>query len=300
MGGDNTSLELVNGLSEALLETPSFALAAEHLRRDPACAALIEERWIPPAHNLVELAALPEGSLGQVYATALAELGYDPNLHAGMEPENDAVYVELRLGQAHGLWHMITGFDTPLLGEIALQAFHLAQFPYPLASTLTAQALLATTLLQPDQLPAPVGAIHSGLAMGREARPPFAQRWGEGWAKPLLQWRGKLQLWPRICPQHQPHRGAGSRLPKPPPRRPGDAQPTHVCPTDPGTGRRRRRALECARRGRRKAMAPADGMTRRNQATHRSVALTALLGMRGLYLLGYAWARAFALHAVET
>ena len=194
-GGDN-SLELVGNLAETLLETPSYALAAEHLRRDPACGALIDARWIPPAHDLAELAALPEGSLGQVYATSLARLGYDPNLHAGMEPLNDAFYVELRLSQTHDLWHVITGFDTSVIGEIGLQAFHLSQFPYPLASTLTAQALLTTTLLEPGQLPSLVEAIRVGLEMGRYARPLFAQRWEEGWEKPLAQWRDELRLRP--------------------------------------------------------------------------------------------------------
>jgi len=196
MSGGDTSLELVGALDEALLETPSFALAAEHLRRDPACAALIDERWIPPAHDLARLAALPAGSLGQVYAASLARLGYDPNLHAGMEPLNDAHYVELRLSQTHDLWHVITGFDTSVIGEIGLQAFHLTQFPYPLASTLTGHALLTTTVLEPDQLPPLVEAIRVGLQMGLVARPLFAQRWEEGWAKPLQQWREELRVRP--------------------------------------------------------------------------------------------------------
>lgn len=196
MAGGDTSLELVGALSETLLETSSFALAAEHLRRDPACAALIDERWIPPTHDLAQLAALPEGSLGQVYAASLARLGYDPNLHAGMEPLNDAFYVELRLSQTHDLWHVVTGFDTSVIGEIGLQAFHLSQFPYPLASTLTAQALLTTTVLEPGQLPSLVEAIRVGLQMGQEAKPLFAQRWEEGWGKPLQQWRDELGLRP--------------------------------------------------------------------------------------------------------
>jgi ubiquinone biosynthesis protein COQ4 len=146
MSGGDTDLELVGALADALLETPSSTLMAEQLRRDPACAALIEARWIPPAHDLEQLAALPECSLGQAYAASLARLGYDPNLHAGMEPGSDAAYVVLRLSQTHDLWHVLTGFDTTVTGEIGLQAFHLTQFPYPLGAVLTAQALLSATL----------------------------------------------------------------------------------------------------------------------------------------------------------
>lgn len=196
MSGGDTSLELVGALTEGLMETPSYALAAEHLRRDPACAALIDERWIPGEQNLEQLALLPEGSLGQAYAVEMVRLGYDPSLHAGMEPSSDARYVELRLSQTHDLWHVITGFDTSVNGEIGLQAFHLTQFPYPLASVLTAEALLSTTIFEADRLPALVQAIHTGLQMGRRARPLFAQRWEEGWEKPLAQWRQELNLLP--------------------------------------------------------------------------------------------------------
>jgi ubiquinone biosynthesis protein Coq4 len=197
MTGGDDDLELVGALTDALLATPSYGLAAEHLRRDPACAALIEERYIPGPQNLEALAALPSGSLGHAYAKRLARLGYDPNLHAGMEPSTDAVYVELRLSQTHDLWHLVTGFDTSVHGEIALQAFHLSQFPYPLASLLTAQALLSTTLFEPEQLPLLVEAILTGLQMGQQAQPLFAQRWEEGWDKPLSQWRAQLNLQPR-------------------------------------------------------------------------------------------------------
>lgn len=196
MSGGDTSLELVEALTEALLHTPSYALAAQQLGRDPGCAALIDDRWIPEPYDLPQLAALAEGSLGQAYAAAVTRLGYDPNLHAGMEASSEALYVELRLSQTHDLWHLLTGFDSSLAGEIGLQAFHLGQFPYPLAALLIAEALISTTLTDPGQLPLLVETVHTGLAMGRQARSLFAQRWEEGWAKPLEQWRQELNLTP--------------------------------------------------------------------------------------------------------
>jgi ubiquinone biosynthesis protein Coq4 len=91
---------------------------------------------------------------------------------------------------------VVTGSDTTVVGEIGLQAFHLTQFPYPLASALTAQSLLSTTVFEPDQLPPLVEVIRVGLQMGLEAGPLFAQRWEEGWERPLQQWREELQLRP--------------------------------------------------------------------------------------------------------
>jgi ubiquinone biosynthesis protein COQ4 len=150
--GDN-SLQAVDELTYGLLATPAYDLMADHLNQDPACAALIRDRYIPPAHDLDSLVTLPCDSLGYIYATQMKKTGFDPNLHAGMAARSDAEYVELRLSQTHDLWHIVTGFDTSLIGEIGLQAFHLSQFPYPLATMLLANSLISTTLREPEMLP---------------------------------------------------------------------------------------------------------------------------------------------------
>jgi ubiquinone biosynthesis protein Coq4 len=134
----NNSLETVGELTWGLLTTPAYDLAAQHLKRDPACAGLIRERYIPCAHDLSALLTLPTDSLGYIYAKTMQEKGFDPNLHAGMTAKSDSEYIELRLSQTHDLWHILTGFDTSLSGEIGLQAFHLSQFPYPLGTMLVA------------------------------------------------------------------------------------------------------------------------------------------------------------------
>ena len=114
--GDN-SLETIGDLTYGLLETPAYDLVAQHLNQDPACAALIRDRYIPPAHDLDNLLTLPPDSLGYIYAAEMKRKGFDPNLHAGLTAKSDAEYVELRLSQTHDLWHIITGFDTDLIDE---------------------------------------------------------------------------------------------------------------------------------------------------------------------------------------
>lgn len=193
--GDN-SLQTVGELTYGLLETPSYDLVAQHLNQDPACAALIHNRYIPPAHDLKTLLTYPTDSLGYIYAAQMEKMGFDPNLHAGMTAKSDAEYVELRLSQTHDLWHIVTGFDTSLVGEIGLQAFHLPQFPYPLATMLVANSLISTTLRAPETLPQLLEAIAQGFQMGKTAKPLFAQKWEEGWEKPLTQWQIELNLQP--------------------------------------------------------------------------------------------------------
>lgn len=191
--GDN-SLETVGELTYGLLATPAYDRMAQHLNQDPACAALIRDRYIPPAHDLDALLTLPPDSLGYIYAAQMQKLGFDPNLHAGMTAQSDAEYVELRLSQTHDLWHIITGFDTSVVGEIGLQAFHLTQFPYPLATMLVANSLIGSTLREPEMLPSLLAAIAQGLQMGQTTRSLFAQKWEEGWEKPLSQWQAELHI----------------------------------------------------------------------------------------------------------
>jgi ubiquinone biosynthesis protein COQ4 len=193
--GDD-SLATVGQLTDALVETPAFDLAAHQLQKDPACAKLIRDRYISPRHDLDRLLTYPQDSLGYIYATQMKKAGFDPNLHIGMTAETDAKYVELRLSQTHDLWHIVTGFDTSPIGEIGLQAVHLAQFPYPLATMLLANSLMSSTLFAPAELPKLLRSIARGWEMGETARSLFAQKWEEGWEKPLAQWRFELNIQP--------------------------------------------------------------------------------------------------------
>lgn len=192
----NNSLQAVGELTDGLLETPAYDQMAQYLKQDPACAALICERYIPPAHDLDKLLTYPPDSLGYIYAAQMKKTGFDPNLHAGMTAVSDAHYVELRLSQTHDLWHIVTGFDTSKVGEIGLQAFHLPQFPYPLATMLIANSLISSTLMEPETLPQLLKAIAQGFHMGKAAKPLFAQKWEEAWEKPLTQWQAELKIQP--------------------------------------------------------------------------------------------------------
>ncbi|NJO40262.1 MAG: ubiquinone biosynthesis protein [Cyanobacteria bacterium CRU_2_1] len=197
LAGDG-GLESVGELTAALVETPASDRAAKSLKSDPESSALIQERYIAPPHNLDMLLQCPPDSLGRIYATRMKTQGFDPDLYSHMKIDSDASYVEARLSQTHDIWHIVTGFDVSPVGEIGLQAFHLPQFPYPLAAMLIANALVSSTLLAPNELPKLIQAIAQGLEMGRIAKSLFAQRWEEGWDKPLSEWQAELNIRP-IC-----------------------------------------------------------------------------------------------------
>ncbi|MEP0909360.1 Coq4 family protein [Leptolyngbya sp. GB1-A1] len=192
---ESGSLEPVWELSNSLLNSPAFQLSIAALKTTPEAAAILSERYVAPPYDLDELLQYPQNSLGYVYACHMKQLGFQP-FEPVMPIDSDTHYVEYRWQKTHDIWHIITGFDTSEMGEIGLQAFYLAQFQLPLSSLLIANALIATTILQPECLNPLLEAIAQGYQMGKVAKPLIAQKWETAWDKPVDQWREELNVQP--------------------------------------------------------------------------------------------------------
>ena len=193
---EKDSLEQVGKFAEVLSTMPAQEFATNALKQDPDCAKLIKERYIPADYDLDYLLTLEPDSLGYQFAQSMREKNFDPNLHRGLTAETDGKYVELRLSQTHDIWHVITGFDVSEIDEIGLQAFHLTQFPYPFAIGVLASSFIASIIWEPRAIPTMIDAIVKGLVMGKVAKQLFAQKWEEGWDKPLVQWQKELNIQP--------------------------------------------------------------------------------------------------------
>lgn len=86
------------------------------------------------------LNALPEGSLGRVYATFMAEenLSATGLVEASADELDEPIFLDpraqelsRRLRDSHDLWHVLTGYGRDLLGEACLLAFSFAQTGNP-------------------------------------------------------------------------------------------------------------------------------------------------------------------------
>jgi ubiquinone biosynthesis protein COQ4 len=121
----------------------SFERLLRRVRRDPMGARVLRERrdLIPVLSDSETLLALPEETLGhryasfvareQISATGLAEastFGRDDEF-ADFDPE--AAAFGSRLRDMHDLWHVVTGYDRDVLGELALLAFTYEQTRNP-------------------------------------------------------------------------------------------------------------------------------------------------------------------------
>lgn len=109
---------------------------ATFLRHAEGARVLLERPAIDCQHvDLERLAQLPEGTLGRTYSAFLTSRGLTPEVFVAPRElrDEDSRYIAQRLRQTHDLWHVLTGYDTDVLGEIELQAFTFAQLQMPFA-----------------------------------------------------------------------------------------------------------------------------------------------------------------------
>lgn len=187
--------ESVFDIAEAMGHTEATIASVNYLKSIPEVAKIIQERYIAPSPNLQELLKLPQGTLGYAYSSYLVKANFDPEFYRKVVIQDDFSYIALRIRQTHDIWHTVTGFGTDVLGEIGLQAFQLAQNHSPLAVMLLAGALL-NTIRNSSNLNALMQVIDRGYRMGLQAKPFLAQKWEEGWDKPLVEWRSNLGIMP--------------------------------------------------------------------------------------------------------
>jgi ubiquinone biosynthesis protein Coq4 len=154
------------------------------MEADPEIAALAHEQWYAEPLNLESLKAFAPGTLGHAYRDfmvsndlmeRLAE-GYK-DLHeqfatAGKLDRMPAIlrYKVLRGYQTHDLHHVLTGYPATPLGELALQAFQLAQVEFPYAAMWMAVSTGHMAFVDPWLIKPAMDAIAHGWTYGSEAR----------------------------------------------------------------------------------------------------------------------------------
>lgn len=190
------NLDYIYNLEDGLLNTKATSLAVDWLKSQHEVAQLIQERYIAPYPDIEALLQYPEESLGYIYASYIKKANFDPRFYRDIKVENDTSYVILRIRQTHDIWHIITGFNTDRLGEIGLKAFELAQTRRNLAVVLVGGSLLTTLIKSPELLYDLLEKIVIGYKMGSHSKPLLAQKWEEGWNKPLSEWRKQLEIEP--------------------------------------------------------------------------------------------------------
>ncbi|HEY9848140.1 MAG TPA: Coq4 family protein [Leptolyngbyaceae cyanobacterium] len=195
---DPGQTDSVYDIEEGLINTKANHLAVEYVKSQPGVAEIIQERYIAPPPDTEKLLEYPEDSLGYVYASFIKESGFDPNFYRQIKVKDDISYIFLRIRQTHDIWHLVTGFNTDVTGELGLKAFELAQTRRTMAAVLIAGGLLKTLFSAPEQLDNLLDRLAVGYRMGAKAQPFLAQKWEENWGKSLSEWRTELGVNPTL------------------------------------------------------------------------------------------------------
>ena len=196
---DPNRLEQVFEIGDSGENTKIFEEVAAFVSRNEQGARAMREMPRIGKIDLKVLAKLPEGTLGRVFADHMIKSKLDP---AGIpvphvEP-GDLRYVKAHLRETHDVWHVVTGFNTDVAGEIGLQAFYLAQFPSRLSAVLIAMALvhLATKNMEPRD--AIMNQVMRGWAIGKRAKLFFGFEWAKHWETPIADVRNMLDVEPNL------------------------------------------------------------------------------------------------------
>lgn len=185
--------ENVFDIEDNFRNSDQMQACVERVRAIPEARTLMESRYLGPDVDLEALSQLPPGTLGHTYATVMKTLGYDPNFYRRRSIETDGDWVVMRLRKTHDMTHIITGFG-PTGGELGVLSIQAVQIGYPTSVLLQVASLGLALKRQPERLPLLTGQMARGMGMALQIKPLIAQRWEDGWDKPMQQWRKELGI----------------------------------------------------------------------------------------------------------
>jgi ubiquinone biosynthesis protein Coq4 len=176
-------------LARVLAPPEGMHRLTEELRRTPSAARALRERPRVGHVELDTLRTLPRGTLGWAFAEHLAVNRLDPEALPRLPATTEVEYVRAHLLEVHDVWHVLTGFDTDVSGELGMQAFSLAQVGSPFAVGILAGGLVNTLLYSFSERDTRMRAIVRGWLLGKRARLLFGVDWARMWERPLTQVR---------------------------------------------------------------------------------------------------------------
>ena len=168
-------------------------LAREFDATPEGCALMRERPSIDAEHiDLDALGRLPEGTLGREYVQFLTSRNLSPEIfQAPRELRDEACrYAAQRVRQTHDLWHVLTGYDTDVIGEIELQAFTYAQLRMPFSLLVALFGVSRAGSWSPRLL----RRIWAAYRRGRRAEPLLWRAWERRFSAPLSTLRHSLRL----------------------------------------------------------------------------------------------------------
>jgi ubiquinone biosynthesis protein COQ4 len=176
---------------------------------DPHYSELVSGRQYAEPLVLDELRELPAGSLGRVYHDWIVDNGLTAQIAMNYRQFHNMLvangqldgmpepmqYAVLRGFQTHDFQHVVTGYDSSGLGEIALQAFCLAQLQFPYFGMWISVVTTKMTFISPTSIVPLMDAITDGWQLGRTVtyRGAFGATFGQPSSRSAMSARSSNQ-----------------------------------------------------------------------------------------------------------
>lgn len=185
--------ESIGKLANAVGDAHALQKLVEFLCNTPQGKQAFQKRPRLGNVDLEKFSRLPADTLGYAYANHMLKNNLQP-LKTG-QVENDYQFLAAHITETHDMWHVVTGCDTNILGEIQLEAFYVAQLQVTrFWLALLAKNLVKATIYDIESSTQYMDAIAKGWLMAKQAKPLFGIEWNLLWSKPLENVRASLNI----------------------------------------------------------------------------------------------------------
>lgn len=146
-------------------------------------------------YDLTALDACPAGSLGKTYAEHMRRYGLKPfDISPAYQDLARQHAQGVRYIKTHDLFHVLTGFDTSLAGEIGVLYFTFAQKMYRFQMFAAIGAMIIYPIIAPHKMPAIVRSAGKGWRMGKQAEHLLGIEFERHWNTPIKDIRAMAKL----------------------------------------------------------------------------------------------------------
>ena len=178
-----------------------FPVLAESAASSHPGARGVAEKPVPELLSLENLATCPEDSLGRTLYRMLVDNGFDPEVLdreaiglAGLSPA--LRYLNTRILQMHDVWHLLAGYQTTSLHEIAISAFQLAQFGHNYSGMFLATVATKSHLGGGLGFEVLLRTIAEAWLHGRSTIPFMDIEFEAHWQQPIHEIRKQFDITP--------------------------------------------------------------------------------------------------------
>jgi ubiquinone biosynthesis protein COQ4 len=160
----------------------------------PGVQNLYDQRYTPELPDINKLAAFPSNTFGHEFAEFIRKNNFDVGFFPREAGSSRIDFIVNRSRYSHDQWHVLTGFEATIPGEIGLQAFTLAQIFAPVSAVIIAAILLHVVLFKKSLFEESIESLFRGYEMGKRTKALFGIKLEDYWSMDLAMVRRELMI----------------------------------------------------------------------------------------------------------